>query len=351
MYLQCKRRHTGAHAPARRGTATVFVILALAACAPAVTSQAAPQTIRPGELWLDDRGQPIEAHGGGITKVGDTYYWFGEDRSRDNPPGKHYVACYASQDLAHWQFRHQVVQLADPENLSDVDGHWVLERPKVFYNEKTKKFVMYVHLDGHGGYKFASVGVLTCDRPDGDYQYLKSFRPLGKESRDIGQFVDDDGSAYLIFECRPTKGFYIAKLSDDYLDVAKEVCLLQAPLEGGAVVHYKGLYYAIGSALTGWRPNPNKYATATALEGPWSEFKDIAPPETNTYGAQSTFMLKVTGTKTTSVIFMGDLWRPAAQWDSRYLWMPLQIEGANLALPAPKPWTLDVQTGEAVILP
>jgi hypothetical protein len=92
-----------------------------------------------------------------------------------------------------------------------------------------------VHLDGHGGYKFASVGVLTCDRPDGDYQYLKSFRPLGKESRDIGQFVDDDGSAYLIFECRPTKGFYIAKLSDDYLDVAKEVCLLQAPLEGGAV--------------------------------------------------------------------------------------------------------------------
>ena len=330
---------------------TLFLVLAFGWDASAPTSQAAPQTIRPGELWLDDRGEHVEAHGGGITKVGDTYYWFGEDRSRDNPPGKHYVACYASQDLAHWQFRHQVVQLADPENLSDVDGRWVLERPKVFYNEKTKKFVMYVHLDGHGGYKFASVGVLTCDTPDGDYRYLKSFRPLGKESRDIGQFVDDDGSAYLIFESRPTKGFYIAKLSDDYLDVAKEVCLLQAPLEGGAVVHYQGLYYAIGSALTGWRPNPNKYATARALEGPWSEFKDIAPPETNTYGAQSTLMLKVTGTKSTSVIFMGDLWRPAAQWDSRYLWMPLQIEGASLSLPAPRPWTLDVQTGEAVILP
>jgi hypothetical protein len=44
---------------------------------------------------------------------------------------------------------------------------------------------------------------------DGDYQYLKSFRPLGHESRDIGQFVDDDGTAYLIFEDRPN-GFRIA---------------------------------------------------------------------------------------------------------------------------------------------
>ena len=211
-----------------------------------VTCHAAPQTIHPGEAWPDDRGKHVQAHGGGITKVGDTYYWFGEDRSQDNPPGMRYVACYASKDLAHWQFRKQVVALADPENLGGTDGHWVLERPKVFYNAKTKKYVMYVHLDGRGGYKFASVGVLTCDQPDGSYQYVRSFRPLGKESRDIGQFVDDDGSAYLIFECRPEKGFCIAKLSEDYLDVEKEVCMVHAPLEGGAVVHYNGLYYAIG---------------------------------------------------------------------------------------------------------
>ena len=104
-----------------------------------------------------------------------------------------------------------------------------------------------------------------------------------------------------------------------------------------------------GSALTGWNPNPNKYATAKSLEGPWSEFKDIAPPEKKTYGSQSTMMLKVTGTKSTSVIFMGDIWRPRTQWDSRYLWMPLEIGDGKLWLPEPKPWTLDVLTGEAVI--
>ena len=208
---------------------------------------------------------------------------------------------------------------------------------------------MYAHIDGKGGYKFASVAVFTCSTVDGDYQYLKSFRPLGHESRDIGQFVDDDGTAYLIFEDRPN-GFRIAKLSEDYLAVEKEMCLIREHLEGGAVVHYQGLYYAIGSALTGWRSNPNKYATATSLSGPWSEFKDIAPPETTTYGSQSTMLLKVAGTKTTTVILMGDIWKPQAQWDSRYLWMPLEIGNGKLRLPEPKAWTLDLQTGLAQIL-
>ena len=105
----------------------------------------------------------------------------------------------------------------------------------------------------------------------------------------------------------------------------------------------------LGSALTGWNPNPNKYATATKLEGPWSEFKDIAPPEKNTYGSQSSMLLKVMGSKTTTVIFIGDIWKPRTQWDSRYLWMPVEIGDGKLWLPEPKEWSLDVATGEAVI--
>jgi hypothetical protein len=316
------------------------------------SSLAQPQTINPGAQWPDDRGQHVQAHGGGIIKLSDTYYWFGEDRSRTNQRDKRYVACYSSKDLAHWTFRNQVMKQADPENFGPT---WVLERPKVFHNPKTKQFVMYMHIDGPapgqrgGSYNLARVGVATCATIDGDYQYQKSFRPLDQESRDIGQFIDDDGSAYLIFEDRPAKGFHIAKLSEDYLTVEKDICLIKAPLEGGAVVHYQGLYYVIGSALTGWSPNPNKYATATNLAGPWSAFKDIAPPETKTYGSQSTLLLKVTGTKTTTVIFMGDMWKPNTQWDSRYLWMPLEIGEGKLRLPAPAEWTLNVETGETAI--
>jgi hypothetical protein len=302
------------------------------------------ETIQPGALWPDNRGQHIQAHGGGILKVGDTFYWFGEDRSQDNLRSLRYVACYSSTNLTDWTFRNQVVKLADPENLG---RGWVLERPKVFYNAPTKKFVLYAHID-NDNYQFASVAVFTCDAVDGDYRYLKSFRPLDQESRDIGQFVDDDGSAYLIFENRP-HGFHIAKLSDDYLTVEKDICLIHEPMEGGALVHYDGLYYAIGSHMTGWKPNPNLCATAKSLAGPWSKFKDIAPPEKNTHGSQSTMLLKITGTKTTSVIFMGDLWRPETQWDSRYLWMPVEIGGGQLKLPEPREWTLDIATGEAKI--
>jgi hypothetical protein len=324
--------------------AALFLIAMASAIGGAVAN---PETIRPGEIWPDDRGRHVQAHGGGILKLGDTYYWFGEDRSRDNAPDKRYVGCYASTDLVHWKFVSQAVALADPEHLGK---RWVLERPKVFYNAATKKFVMYVHLDD-ANYTFARVGVLTSSTVEGPYHYVKSLRPLGRESRDIGQFIDDDGSAYLIFESRPTGGFYIAKLSDDYLDVGKAVSFVQAPLEGGGLVHFDGLYYLIGSKMTGWHPNPNVYATSPRLEGPWSEFKDIAPPDTNTYGAQSTMMVKVVGSKTITVIYLGDRWKPKTQWDSRYLWMPLKIGGGEMSLPAPRPWTLDIKTGESTILP
>jgi hypothetical protein len=299
------------------------------------------QVIRPGEPWLDNRGQQIQAHGGGMFLWKGIYYWFGEDRSPSNDPDKRFVACYSSKDLVHWTFRRQVVAWTDPENLGP---HWVLERPKVFHNPRTGKFVLYAHLDD-AHYKVARVAVAVSDRIDGDYHYVKSFRPLDRESRDIGQFVDDDGAAYLIFESRPTKGFFIAKLSEDYLSVVQQVALVEAPLEGGALVHFHGLYYAIGSHMTGWRPNPNVYATSPTLSGPWSSFRDIAPPETNTYNSQSTMLLKVVGSKQTAVIFMADQWRPQQLWDSRYLWMPVEIGDGALYLPPPHNWTIDTKTG------
>jgi hypothetical protein len=236
--------------PGRSDAGSSVVAMRLAAVLGVITAAAwaAPQTIKPGEIWPDDRGRHIQAHGGGILKFGDTYYWFGEDRGQGLDRTNHYVGCYAS----------------------------------------------------------------------------------------------------MIFEDRPF-GFRIARLSDDYLTVEKEMCLIPMPMEGGAVVRYQGLYYAIGSALTGWKANPNKYATAANLQGPWSEFKDLAPPAANTYGSQSTMMLKIVGTKATTVIFMGDIWKPQTQWDSRYLWMPLEIGAGKLWLPEPKEWTLDVETGEAVI--
>ena len=114
----------------------------------------------------------------------------------------------------------------------------------------------------------------------------------------------------------------------------------------GAIVHYDGLYYVLGSHLTGWDPNPNVYASAKSLEGPWTEFADVAPPESKTYSSQSSFLLKITGTRKTTVLYMGDRWKPNELWDSRYIWMPLEIEGGKMKLPEPKPFRINVHTGE-----
>lgn len=306
---------------------------------------AQPALIHPGAVWLDNRGQPIEAHGGGVIRYHDLFYWFGEDRTPTNDSAKRYVACYSSPDLTHWTYRGQILALADPHGAAS----FVLERPKVYPNPRTGKFVMYAHLDD-AHYKLAEVAVFTADRIDGPYTFLRSFRPLGQESRDIGQFIDDDGSAYLIFESRPTHGFFIGQLSPDFTSVVKQVSFIPAPLEGGALVHFRGLYYVVGSHMTGWKPNPDVYATAPSLAGPWSAFQNLAPPEANTYGAQSAMLLKVTGTEATSILFLGDQWRPQNLPDSRYLWMPLTVSHGTMALPPPQPWSIDVHTGKVTRL-
>jgi hypothetical protein len=152
------------------------------------------ETIKPGEVWPDDRGEHIQAHGGGVIQLGRTFYWFGEDRRQNLDRRSCHVSCYSSTNLVDWFFCNDVLNMTAPTNFDRL----VLERPKVFYNAPTKKFVTYFHMD-NGGYQAASAGVATCDTVDGDYKFLKYFRPLGCQSRDIGQFIDDDGTAYLIF--------------------------------------------------------------------------------------------------------------------------------------------------------
>jgi hypothetical protein len=46
------------------------------------------------------------------------------------------------------------------------------------------------------------------------------------------------------------------------------------------------------------------------------------------------------------VLYMGDRWKPNELWDSRYIWMPLEIEGDKMRLPEPKPFRINVHTGE-----
>lgn len=94
------------------------------------------------ERWKDVNNEYINAHGGGVLFHNGLYYWFGEHRPENGFTTEVGVNCYASSDLQNWT--HKGVALAVSEEPgSDIERGCIMERPKVIYNKKTGKFVMW----------------------------------------------------------------------------------------------------------------------------------------------------------------------------------------------------------------
>src|SRR5215211_6590329 len=90
----------------------VLAIILIAICSDAFGQK--QKVIRPGELWPDTDGNHIQAHGGGMIRLGKTYYWYGEQRRKGLDTAYRYVSCYSSNDLINWKFRGDAIRLAKP---------------------------------------------------------------------------------------------------------------------------------------------------------------------------------------------------------------------------------------------
>ena len=309
---------------------------------PLITAPAAAQTkapaFEPGAVWLDVDGRPIQAHGGGILYDRGTYYWFGENKDAPNAASEKAllgridavgISCYSSKDLLRWKHEGVVLPAVKDDPKHELHPAGVIERPKVVYNAKTKKYVMWLHVDS-ADYKKASAGVAVADRPTGPYRYLGSVSPDGGESRDMTLFQDDDGKAYLVYSSEWNATMHVSLLSDDYLKpVGKVVRVFEGQYrEAPAVFKRKGLYYVVTSGCTGWYPNRALYATAPKITGPWTVRGNplVGPDAEWTYFGQSTFVLPVAG-KRDAFVLMLDRWKSTNLRDSRYLWLPVRFEG------------------------
>lgn len=277
-----------------------------------------------GETWLDTQGDTINAHGGNILYYKNTYYWFGEKRDKHQSLG---VSVYSSKDLYNWQ--PEGLALAhDKDTTSDIAFGGIMERPKVIYNSKTKKFVMWFHVEIRGkGYSAAKVGVAVSDRVTGPYQFIRSFRPNGNMSRDMTLFVDADGAAYEIYSSRENYDLRIAALTADYLNVTtKDSLLFSNHREAPAIFRYQGKYYLLTSGCTGWAPNEASLRVADNLFGPWElkgnplKGKDS---QISFYG-QPAFIVPLQGKKD-RFIYMADRWNPKNLKDSRYQFLPITL--------------------------
>ena len=172
---------------------SLLLLLPLLIAAPAAAQIQAP-AFEPGAVWLDVDGRPIQAHGGGVLYDLGTYYWFGENKDAPNATSEKTtllgridavgISCYSSKDLLRWKHEGVVLPAVKDDPTHELHPSGVIERPKVVYNAKTKKYVTRPHVDS-ADYKKASAGVAVADRPTGPYRYLGSVRPDGGESRDM----------------------------------------------------------------------------------------------------------------------------------------------------------------------
>jgi hypothetical protein len=299
-------------------------------------------TIVNGGFWNDTAGNRIEAHGGGFILVDGTWYWIGEDKSANSGDFKA-VNCYSSKDLQHWKFENAIITKSTATELAASDR--IIERPKVIYNDTTKQYVMWLHWEGQN-YAEAKAGVFTSSTVCGDYTFKSAFRPNDNMSRDDTLFKDDDGKAYFMSAANENADMDVYELSSDYLSVSKQVATLWpgAKREGPAMFKQDGRYFLITSACTGWDSNQAQYSSATSIGGTWASLQNIG--NSTTYDTQSTYVIPIVGTKTTTFVFAGDRWQDPDLQSSKYIWLPIKTNGTKLSLDYYAKWQLNLTTGE-----
>jgi hypothetical protein len=334
-----------------------FPAAALSICLASLSADAPPsREIRPGQVWLDTGGKPINAHGGGMLHHGGTYYWYGEnkvgrtwlpeankgwDGVRVDVTG---IRCYSSKDLYAWKDEGLVLKAVAGDPAHDLHPSRVVERPKVAFNPKTRKFVMWLHIDSED-YGAARAGVAVADSPAGPFTYIESVKPEGADSRDQTLFVDDDGLAYRIYSSESNRTTYISLLAEDWLKHAGKhaKAFEDRKMEAQVVFKRKGKYYFIASDCTGWDPNAARSAVAESIWGPWEERGNPCRGRDaeRTFLAQGTYVFAVAG-KEDAFIFMADRWNKSDLGDSRYVWLPVRLHEGGLRLEWMDSWDLSL---------
>ena len=232
-------------------------------------------SIRPGQVWLDTKGERIQAHGGSVIYVDGTYYFYGENKEKTD--GKngiwHWgVRAYASKDLYNWEDKGLIIPPEPEDEDSPLHPTAMMDRPHIIYNAMTKKYVAWLKIMCKDGSQRSTV--LTADSFLGPYTKVRTgLRPLNMSAGDFDLAVAPDGKAYYYFE-RVHSETICADLTEDYTDVtgfySTHFPRPYPPYVREATAHFlrKGKHYLITSGTTGYLPNPSEVAVADTWHGP-----------------------------------------------------------------------------------
>lgn len=314
---------------------------------------------KPGLPWLDNNGVAINAHGGGVLYHKGTYYWYGEHKIPNKSEAQKAdggIHCYSSKDLLNWKDEGLVLSVNYDDPKSELAYGCILERPKVIYNLKTKKFNAFFKFYPKGtGYLKGYIGVATADKPNGPFIYQHKF--LGADSDfgsgDFSMFRDKDNTVYHLTVRKPDKTFVIGKLRDDYLFTVPKSYFpakgIEPHTEAPAVILRKGKYYLIGSGSSSWNPNAARSFSTDAVDGVYTDtgnptqginpYNNLGPEKT--FGAQISYIIPVKGKKD-AYIAMFDVWKPDEPINGLYIWLPISFQNGKPIIAWQTEWDLSI---------
>lgn len=224
-------------------------------------------SIRPGQVFYDTEGKRIQAHGAQLWYENGTFYWIGENKDHTTKEGNIWtwgVRLYSSEDFYNWRDEGLIIEPDEQNENSVFYPVRRLDRPHLLFNERTKKYVLWLKFCDEAHYS-----VLTADALKGPYTLIKSvYRPYGVKCGDYDLAKDEKtGRAYLYFEVDHTD-VWAAELSEDYTETKGEYSVifhgLQPPFAREGISHCEreGKHYLFSSGMTGYVPNPSEVAVS-----------------------------------------------------------------------------------------
>ena len=157
-------------------------------------------SIKPGQPWYDTEGKRIQAHGGSMLFWDDTFYWYGENKegvTDEKLLWHNGVRMYSSKDLYNWKDEGVVCATHPEDRESPLHPYSKMDRPHILYNDKTKKFVLWMKIMCEGGLE-QYMATATADKITGPYRIVnEKLHPGGMNSGDFDLVKREDGSAYL----------------------------------------------------------------------------------------------------------------------------------------------------------
>ena len=274
--------------------------------------------IRPGQLWLDTNGKPIQAHGFSVFYKDGIYYWYGENKEftvKGSNIWTYGIRCYTSRDFYNWEDKGLIIPPDTLNVRSALHSSQLLDRPHIIYCKKTKKYVAWIKILGSDRQLMT---VLQADNFMGPYQVVQNaFRPKGYETGDFDLYVDEKtDKAYIWFE-RPHWEMICMELNDDYTGPGEKFSThytgMIPPDTREAPAHFvrNGKNYLYTSGTSGYSPNQSLVSVFKDFHGKYTDLGNPHPKDTSltSYYSQITDVIKISG-KNDLYIALADRWLP-----------------------------------------